>query len=195
MTIGRAGAFEAAAGHSTLQPEYSPVTEANIAELGTPIRLRSGRNPDRFIHPVPLKPFAISYEAGRLLLGVVGYAEETLQRPFVTTVDLASLAGIRVTTLPQVGLAMGFYYDKQKTGVEDRERLFRPEGIYFGQHSGHLGDPAAGIGPENPGFYMAGEQFSSDGASQGPRTFPFGRIVGLMGDPGNAAFRAELGLY
>ncbi len=186
---------EAATDSELIQSEYTRITEVNISLLGQPIRLRSGANPNRFVHPVPLKPLGVNEEAGRLLLRVVGYAGDYGSRSFATTVDVAFLAGVRVTEIPVAGLVAGIHYDKQGLGVEAVERLFKPKDIYYGVHEGHMGKPEEGIAPENPGFYIAGEQFTAAGEPQGLRTFPLGRIAGLMGDPADPAFRQALGLY
>lgn len=178
--------------------DYVHLTEVNVRDYGRAVNLRSRSNRDWFVHPSPMVPFGVSVEARQLLFRVYGFATDDLSRPFATTVNADTLAGLNVMRRPEGKVAIGFRYLKQFTGVEPYDRILEPEGFAVGRHPGHGGDPGRGIEPEKPSVYLYGEQLVvRDGelVSDGPRTFPLARILGLMGDPTNPAFRAEHGLY
>jgi hypothetical protein len=98
---------------------------------------------------------------------------------------------------------VAFHYFKQESGEESHARIVRLTGIAYGVHDGHQGVSEKGIPAEKPGWYIKADQVGvcepgSEISWQEPaeKVFPFARIVdGPLGDPRQAAIRAEFGLY
>ncbi len=195
-----------------LNPPYELATESNIDHLGHTIRIRGPifwdspkldnehESPESRWIDGDWKPQGFVRSESGLFIKLMGSVESNrVNSPSYALFPPKVLSGFRTIDLEDGSIALAFRYYKQLEGEEKEERLLIPTGFAFGVHPGHMGEPAAGIGPEPAGWYIVGDQVKQQNGqiiSVGERNFPLSRIInGPIGDPRDPQHQDIYGLY